>query len=71
MDKKIEVAVYMPDEEALQFLLFKKHYSKIAVLIKANVFEQKNATISLNFDSVGDLKSINRSDSLYSARHNP
>jgi len=69
MPPKIEVAVYMPDAEARQFLLFKKHFDVFEVLVAANVFDQKNASITLNFDNHGILQVVERKDRLYSRRH--
>jgi len=69
MPPKIEVAVYMPDNEARQFLLFKEHFDVFITLVEAHVFEQHNASIVLNFDNNGVLQVIERKDRLYSRRH--
>lgn len=64
----IEIAVYMPDEDAKKFLEFQKHYSVFNILLEKGVFNQKNASISLNFDSNGVLQTIQRADFLYAKR---
>lgn len=66
---KIEVAVYLPDSDAQMFLEFQKHYETFKVLLKSNVFEQRNCAISLHFDSSGILQTIQRADFLYSRKH--
>lgn len=64
----IEIAVYMPDEDAKKFLEFQKHYQIFSILLEKGVFNQKNASISLNFDSNGVLQTIQRADFLYAKR---
>lgn len=67
--KKIEVAVYIPDEDAKKFLLFQEHYETFCLLLDRGVFQQKNAAISLHFDQNGTLQTIQRADFLYSKKH--
>ena len=66
---RIEVAVYMPDAEAQQFLQFKEHYDKVTILIKSGAFEVRNGSVVMHFDSTGTLKAVNRADFLYSHEH--
>lgn len=66
--RKIEVAVYMPDEEAKQFLLFKEHYEIVKVLLDKGIFDIRNGSVSLHFDGNGVLQTIQRADILYSKR---
>lgn len=60
-----KIDIYIPNEEAQQFLLFKQNYEKFVILLSSGVFNQKNATILLDFDSSGELRGIRRQDSLY------
>lgn len=69
MEKKIEVAVYLPDETAKKFLLFQEYFDIFSILIDREVFQQKNAAISLHFDNNGTLQTIQRADFLYSRKH--
>lgn len=69
MEKKIEVAVYLPDETAKKFLLFQEYFDTFSILIDRGVFQQKNAAISLHFDNNGTLQTIQRADFLYSRKH--
>lgn len=62
---KIEVAVYLPDEDAKKFLLFQQYYDTFSILLENEVFKQRNATISLYFDEFGSLQTINRNDTLF------
>lgn len=59
--------VQLSDEDAVRFMQFMQYYDAIKVLIDSGVFEQKKATIALNFDHTGKLKSIQRADFLYSS----
>lgn len=69
MSNQQSTIIYLTDEDAVKFSLFMKHYEKISLLIESGAFEQKNGTIALNFDNNGELKTIQRADFLYSARH--
>lgn len=64
-----KVAIYVPDEDATKFLLFQQYYDPFTVLVDNNVFEQKSATILLDFDHLGILQSVRRNDFLYSRKH--
>ena len=66
IDDKIEVAVYLPDEDAKKFLLFQEHYDLFSLLLERGVFEQKKASVILDFDHTGMLQSIRRNDFMYS-----
>lgn len=66
---KIEVAVYMPDEQAQMFLLFQQHYDNISILLKSGVFSVRSGSVVLNFDIHGKLKTVKRSDDLYLHEH--
>lgn len=62
------IPVYMPDEEARKYLIFKENYNMICLLIEKNVFSQKSAAITLNFDGQGSLQTIERRDYLFNRR---
>ena len=62
------IPVFIPDDQAKQFLIFQQYYEPFVLLIEKKVFEQKNATISLDFDKFGVLRAIRRQDFLYSSR---
>jgi hypothetical protein len=64
-----KIAVYVADEEASKFLLFQEHFDVFSTLLESQVFEQKNATILLDFDYLGVLQSVRRNDYLYSKKH--
>jgi len=65
---KVEIPVFIPDEEVEKFILFQKFYQPFMLMIEKGVFDQKNATISLDFDKFGVLRSIRRSDFLFTNR---
>lgn len=62
------IAVYMPNEEAAKYLIFKENYNVICLLIEKGVFKQKSAAVTLNFDSNGSLQTIERRDFLFNRR---
>lgn len=64
-----EIAIYIPDEEAKLFLKFQEHYDTFCLLHEHGVFDVKNGSVTLHMDKFGAIKAINRSDVLYSSRH--
>lgn len=66
--KPIEIAIYIPDADAAKWLLFQQHYEPFSIMAERQVFEQKNATVSLDFDRYGKLQAIRRNDFLYSVK---
>lgn len=68
MNKQIEIAVYMPDEEAKKFMLFKQNYDIFSTLISSGVFNVKNGSVVLHFDQNGHINLIQRADTLYNSR---
>lgn len=65
MEKKIEVAVYLPDAEAKKWLLFQEFYSPFTLMLDSHVFEVRNGSVVLHFDANGSIQAINRTDYLY------
>lgn len=63
-----KIPVYLPDAEVKQFMVFQEFYAPIVLMIESDVFKQKNATILLDFDKFGVLRSIRREDMLYTSR---
>jgi excinuclease UvrABC helicase subunit UvrB len=63
-----QIPVYLPDEEVKKFMVFQEFYVPIVLMIESDVFKQKNATILLDFDKLGVLRSIRREDMLYTSR---
>lgn len=74
MDLKIpiietpEVTVYLDEEQAKQFVVFQQYYPVISTLLRAKVFEQKGAAITLHFDKFGVLRNVTRADVLFDHR---
>ncbi len=64
-----QIAIYVPDEEARKFLQFQEHYDEFCLLLESGVFDVRNGSVTLHMDKQGAIKAINRSDVLYSARH--
>lgn len=64
----IKIPIFLPNEEAKKFLLFQQYYLPFMLMVEKGVFDQKNATVSLDFDKNGVLRSIRRADFLYTER---
>lgn len=63
--EKIQVAVYIPDSQVAKWALFNRYYEHFSLLLEHDIFNQKNASIILNFDSEGVLRTIRREDVLF------
>jgi len=69
MNNQAKIAIYVPNEEAQQFLLFQEYYNQFVLLVEHGVFDVRNGSVVLHFDKHGDVLAINRADILYSKRH--
>lgn len=65
----METTIILTNEDAEKFKKFVKYYDVFDLLLRKKVFEQKSASISLNFDHLGKLQTIQRQDLLYSSRY--
>lgn len=65
-----DVTIIMSEGDAKLFLAFQANYELFKLLVDRGVFDQKNAAITMHFDSVGTLQLIQRADNLYSRKHN-
>jgi len=63
--KNDDIAIFLAPIEAEKFVEFQKYYELFNFLLDKKVFEQRGASIVLNFDHVGNIGSITRSDVLY------
>jgi hypothetical protein len=64
-----EVIILLSEIEAKKWVTFQKHYDLFMLLVEKGVFDQKNGSVALHFDSVGNLQTIQRADILYSKKH--
>ena len=62
-----ETIIYLSPIDANLFLEFQRYHEIFNLLLSKNVFNQKGAAITLNFDNQGVLKNITRADVLYLA----
>lgn len=60
--------IELTPEDVEKFKLFQQYYDTFTALVEAKVFEQKTASITLNFDHDGVLQTIERKDMMYSKR---
>lgn len=63
MDKTL---VYLDEDQAGKFVLFQKYFVPFNLLMESKVFDQKAATIIFKINKEGVIKSIVRTDLLYS-----
>lgn len=68
MEKNINIAIYLPDEEAKKFLLFQQYHDVFLILLQSGVFDIRNGSVALHFDQFGSLNLIQRADTLYNSR---
>lgn len=68
MDNPKIIDIYIPDEDAQKFILFKKYFDVFSILLEKGVFNQKSASVHLNFDHLGTLQTIQREDMMYSRK---
>lgn len=64
--EQIKIPIYITDDDATKFMLFMEHYDLFVLLLEKGVFEQKKAAITLHFDHLGELQTIQRADFMYS-----
>lgn len=64
MTNKIEVAVYMPDAEARQFLIFKQHYDIFEQMAQHGVLDIQYGKGILNFRA-GILETVEKHEVVY------
>lgn len=62
------IPVYVADEDVEKFIVFQQYYEPFQIMLKHGVFGQKNATVLLDFDKMGVLRSIRRNDFLYTTK---
>ena len=60
-----EITIFLTPIDAEKYKQFLQYYDIFTFLLEKKVFEQKGASIVLNFDNKGQIGSITRSDVLY------
>lgn len=61
--------VFLIPAEATKFILFQKYFETFSTLVDYGVFDVRNGSVALHFDSQGVLQTIQRADYLYSRKH--
>jgi len=69
MNNAIETTIFLSNIDAEKFKLFVLHYDTFSILLEKGVFNQRSASISLDFDHNAVLQNIRRNDLLFSRRH--
>lgn len=63
-----EITIFLTENDAVRFKEFQQNYDNFMLLINKGVFEIKNGSAVLNFDSNGKITTIQRADMLYNSR---
>lgn len=61
----------MTAEEAALFVIFQKNYDSIAFMIAQGVFDIKQGSATLSFDSEGTLLAIEKKSVVHRPKHPP
>lgn len=54
------IAVYLSEEEATRFVAFQKRYSFIKLLDDIGAFDIKSGSVTIHFDNIGQIGSIDK-----------
>ena len=60
-----KIAIFVPNEQAQQFLLFQQYFEPITIIINANVFTTRNGSAEIHFDSEGKIRTISKHEVSY------
>lgn len=62
-----DVTLILTTPEAMLFRDFQQFHNTFALMVRQGVFDCKNGSITIHFDSTGTIKKIERKDSLFDA----
>jgi len=65
---KEEITIFLTTPEAQMFKDFQQFHATFALLCSSGVFDIKNGSATIHFDNLGEIKKIERNDSLYDNR---
>ncbi len=68
METEPQITVFLTTPEAIQFRSFQQFHETFFLMVKAGVFELKNGSVTMHFDSNGVIQKIERKDNLFDAR---
>jgi hypothetical protein len=63
-----EIQIFLTTPEAIMFRDFQQFHKTFALMCKSGVFDIKGGSATIHFDSEGEIKKIERNDSLFDAR---
>jgi hypothetical protein len=55
-------AVMLTDDEAKKFIAFQKHWLMIGLLESVGAFNVRNGSVTINFDRMGAISSIDKKE---------
>lgn len=62
------ITIILTTPEAILFREYQEFHQTFALLCTKGVFDMKNGSVTIHFDSAGTIKKIERHDSLFDAR---
>lgn len=68
MDEEL-IKIEITPVEAIMFRDWQQFHNTFALLIKSGVFDLKNGSATIHFDSKGTIQKIERKDNLFDSRN--
>lgn len=62
------IKIEITNPEAVMFRSFMEFNQTFALMVKSGVFDMKNGSATIHFDSQGKIQKIERKDSLFDSR---
>jgi len=63
-----EIKIFLTTQDAIQFRAFQQFHATFMLMVNKGVFDTKNGSIEMHFDSNGVIQKIERHDSLFDSR---
>ncbi len=63
-----DIQIFLTTPEAMLFRDFQQFHKTFALLVQKGVFDVKNGSVTLHFDSLGNVQKIERKDYLFNVR---
>lgn len=66
MDKEVTIILTTP--EAIMWRDYQQFHAAFALLVSRGIFDVKNGSVTIHFDSLGNIAKIERKDNLFDLR---
>ncbi len=64
-----EITIILDSPQAMMFREYQQFHDTFALLCSKGVFDMKNGSVEIHFDSQGTIQKIQRHDSLFDSRN--